>query len=328
MSTPPYDPQQYPGSYPKHSAPKGKNWLQRHPGWGVAAISVGAFALLAGIGAAAGHGQPARTAADSTPAVTASATASPSPSPSPSPSSTTAASATAAAKTTRTVARSYPRVDALLSAMSAGGADCTSADPTSSTVTGAVGDIIDCSGAGTGDTVIAVFGDHEQALAYAHAQMAISNLAGGTPSVEVVGPDWTVNTVQPFARLVVKAVGGSLVTTSAGAAPVLPTSSAMPSAPPADTVTYMVSGDDAQVTYGPAGSDAEGSVPMNVTQALGDPAYYAINAQLQGGGQVSCEIEVDGQVISQSTATGGYNIAQCEISQDPLTGDWQNDNDG
>ena len=101
-----------------------------------------------------------------------------------------------------------------------------------------------------------------------------------------------------------------------------------PSAPPADTVTYIVSGDYAQVTYGPAGSDDQGSVPMNVTQPLGDPIYYAINAQLQGGGTVSCEIEVDGQVISQASASGGYNIASCEISQDPITGDWQNTNDG
>ena len=56
------------------------------------------------------------------------------------------------------------------------------------------------------------------------------------------------------------------------------------------------------------------------------PIYYAISAQLQGGGDVSCKIEVDGHVISSGQATGGYNIAQCEIGQDPITGDWQNDN--
>jgi len=46
----------------------------------------------------------------------------------------------------------------------------------------------------------------------------------------------------------------------------------------------------------------------------------------QGSGEVSCEIRVNAKVVSRSTATGGYNIAQCEISQDPFTGAWQSDN--
>jgi hypothetical protein len=97
--------------------------------------------------------------------------------------------------------------------------------------------------------------------------------------------------------------------------------------PPPPGVTFIVTGTaGADVTYGPAGSDYAGSVPMHVTQALGDPLYYDISAQLQGYGSVSCQIEVNGQVISQSTAEGGYNIAQCEISQDPLTGSWEDTN--
>jgi hypothetical protein len=91
------------------------------------------------------------------------------------------------------------------------------------------------------------------------------------------------------------------------------------------TVTYVVTGSPADVTYGPAGSDLNGSVPMSVTASLGSPAYYAIDAQLDGDGQVSCEIEINGQVISSGTATGDYNIASCEISQDPITGAWQSD---
>lgn len=54
---------------------------------------------------------------------------------------------------------------------------------------------------------------------------------------------------------------------------------------------------------------------------------YAINAQLQGGGTVSCSISVDGKVISQGSASGGYNIASCEISQD-FSGGWQDTNSG
>ena len=98
---------------------------------------------------------------------------------------------------------------------------------------------------------------------------------------------------------------------------------------PEQTVTYIVRGfAGAQVTYGPAGSDFNGNVPMRVTERLGDPEYYAINAQLQGGGTVSCSIEVDGVPLSTASATGGYNIADCEIGQDPITNLWENDNTG
>jgi hypothetical protein len=95
-----------------------------------------------------------------------------------------------------------------------------------------------------------------------------------------------------------------------------------------DTVTYVVTGSDADVTYGPSGSNQAGSVPLNQTADIPSdpPLYYAVQAQLQGGGTVSCQIEVDGTVISSSTASGGYNIAQCEIGQDPLTGNWEDDN--
>lgn len=100
--------------------------------------------------------------------------------------------------------------------------------------------------------------------------------------------------------------------------------------PVVQTVEYIVTGDSADVTYGPAGSNDSGPVPMNVTADIpaSPPAYYAISAQLQGGGTVSCTIKVDGQAISTATASGGYNIADCEIGQDPLTGQWQNDNSG
>jgi hypothetical protein len=98
--------------------------------------------------------------------------------------------------------------------------------------------------------------------------------------------------------------------------------------PQPDKVTFIVSGSYASVTYGPAGSNYTGSVPMDVTETIPGqpPIYYAIDAQLQGGGTVSCKIEVNGQTISQGTAQGGYNIATCEISQDPLSGGWTDTN--
>lgn len=114
--------------------------------------------------------------------------------------------------------------------------------------------------------------------------------------------------------------------TSQGAAPAQSAVNAAAQAPAAQTVTYVVTGSDADVTYGPAGTELTGPVPMRVSQPLGTPAYYSIDAQLQGGGTVSCEILVDGSVISSATANGGYNIASCEIGQDPLSGQWQDDN--
>lgn len=80
------------------------------------------------------------------------------------------------------------------------------------------------------------------------------------------------------------------------------------------TVTYYVAGSVADVTYGPAGSQLSGSDPMKETVPLGDAPYYAITAQLQDyGGSVTCQIGIDGYVVSQATASGDYHIAQCEI---------------
>lgn len=95
---------------------------------------------------------------------------------------------------------------------------------------------------------------------------------------------------------------------------------------PAQTVTYVVTGSAADVTYGPAGSSLSGTVPLHVTKPLGTPAYYSVDAQLQGGGSVSCEIDVDGKAVSKGTASGGYQIASCEIVQDPFSGQWQDAN--
>jgi hypothetical protein len=97
-----------------------------------------------------------------------------------------------------------------------------------------------------------------------------------------------------------------------------------PAAP--ETVTYIVSGSSADVTYGPAGSSLSGHSPMKVTKKLGDPAYYSISAQLHGGGHVSCKLEIDGEVISQAEAKGGYNIAMCEAVQ--FGGEWEDANGG
>jgi hypothetical protein len=126
----------------------------------------------------------------------------------------------------------------------------------------------------------------------------------------------------------VLARSGSASAAAASAAAAASSAAAARAAALADTVEFAVTGTFADVTYGPAGSDLTGSVPMDVRQRIPSdaPIYYAISAQLQGTGSVSCTIKVGGQVISQGTAQGGYNIAQCEIVEDPISGGWQDAN--
>lgn len=95
----------------------------------------------------------------------------------------------------------------------------------------------------------------------------------------------------------------------------------------ASTVTYVASGSSANVTYGPSGSSTSAGTPLRETDAIpaAAPAFYAVTAQLQGDGQVSCEIEVNGTVISQATAFGGYEVARCEILRD-ASGNWTDAN--
>ena len=117
--------------------------------------------------------------------------------------------------------------------------------------------------------------------------------------------------------------------TSAAAAPAAPAPATNAAAGAASTITYVVTGSSsAQVTYGPAGSNYTGSSPMRktVTIPASVPIYYSIDAQLQGSGSVTCEILVGSTVVSKGSASGGYQIASCEISQDPFSGQWQDDN--
>ncbi|QMU79690.1 hypothetical protein GXW83_32295 [Streptacidiphilus sp. PB12-B1b] len=130
--------------------------------------------------------------------------------------------------------------------------------------------------------------------------------------------------------VIAMAVAGSktTATTSLPATGSAPTGTGHAAASKSSTVTYVLTGSSADVQYGAAGSSLQGHVPMKVTDPLGDPAYYSISAQLDNGGSVTCELEVNGKVISKATATGSYNIATCEIIQDPLSGAWQDANSG
>lgn len=119
----------------------------------------------------------------------------------------------------------------------------------------------------------------------------------------------------------------SASSSGAPAASVPAPSSPAAAAAVAQTVTYVVTGSPADVTYGPAGSSLSGHTGMSKTVKLGNPAYYSIDAQLHdGGGSVTCQIKVGGTVISKSTATGAFNIASCEISKDPFSDKWTDTN--
>jgi hypothetical protein len=109
-----------------------------------------------------------------------------------------------------------------------------------------------------------------------------------------------------------------------------PSKPAPSTAAPSHTVTYRVSGSPADVTYGPAGSSTSGTVPMAKTESIGDSdaAYYSITAQLQGSGTVTCSILMDGHAVSTAHASGGYNIASCEVVHNPITGKWEDANAG
>jgi hypothetical protein len=92
------------------------------------------------------------------------------------------------------------------------------------------------------------------------------------------------------------------------------------------TVTYLVGGSQATVMYGPADSNDQGTGPMSITEQLSDSPYYTIDAELLGGGTVSCSIKVDGVTIAAASASGEGNTAECEIDQNLSTGGWEDAN--
>lgn len=143
---------------------------------------------------------------------------------------------------------------------------------------------------------------------------------------------WTVGGIVALI-VIASAVGGgkhpapaaapAAATTAATAQAAAPAARKTSTVPAVPVITYIVTGSPADVTYGPEGSNSQGTVPMHVKARLGNAGYYAIQAQLQGDGSVTVKIEINGKVISSGRAEGGYNIAQAEISQDPITGQWE-----
>lgn len=133
------------------------------------------------------------------------------------------------------------------------------------------------------------------------------------------------------------ATGVVTASTSPGAQATAQVAVAAPTAaaPVAQTVTYSCTGhapDGINITYGPEGSSfAASTLPFTQTAALDSTVqYYVTEAQLQGGGSVSCSTVInytDGSGTSQSVtknaaASGGYNIASAEVCSDFESG-WE-----
>jgi hypothetical protein len=90
-------------------------------------------------------------------------------------------------------------------ALSKHGVPCSGITYVSNSVEGGVGTIAECSGTSTGDTSIAVFDNHTDAIAFARS------MAGLYGAVEVVGLNWVVNTKPSYAMKVHGAIGGEIV---------------------------------------------------------------------------------------------------------------------
>lgn len=81
------------------------------------------------------------------------------------------------------------------------------------------------------------------------------------------------------------------------------------------------------ITYGSESSHSQGTgLPFSATMPLdSQSAYYSIQAQLHGGGTVTCTVTVNSSGVSATksgTASGGYNIADPIVCKG-LFGGWQ-----
>jgi len=106
----------------------------------------------------------------------------------------------------------------------------------------------------------------------------------------------------------------------------------------ATNVEFIASGsapDGVNITYGPSGSDLAGPPELNGTAKMSVPfdssaEFYALQAQLQDGGDVTCKIVVTGPgdqplTVSHGEASGGYNICSAQATPDDGGYSWQDE---
>lgn len=90
-------------------------------------------------------------------------------------------------------------------------------------------------------------------------------------------------------------------------------------------VTFHVEGSapgGVDIMYGSDSDNRQGhGLPFTATLPLDDDAmYYMVNAQLSGGGDITCTVTVDGQT-KKAHASGGYNICDAQLNGG-LFGGW------
>jgi hypothetical protein len=94
----------------------------------------------------------------------------------------------------------------------------------------------------------------------------------------------------------------------------------------ATEVSFSVTGSTTagvDITYGSDSSNYQGPTepPMSKTLQIDENAlYYDVSAQLQGGGDVTCEIRI-GDAVRTGHAVGGYNICSAQLNKD-YNGGW------
>lgn len=154
------------------------------------------------------------------------------------------------------------------------------------------------------------------------ASATSSSVASGVASAETAAQNCTAS-------------GGTWNGTSCQAP--APSPSNTPASP--TKVEFIVSGtapDGIDITYGPSGSNFEGPSTLDGTATMsvpfdGSADYYAIDAQLQGGGSITCKIVVTGPgdaplTVSSGAASGDYNICDAQAAPTDSTGlSWTNE---
>ena len=95
----------------------------------------------------------------------------------------------------------------------------------------------------------------------------------------------------------------------------------------ATVATFRVSGTDGgsgvDITYGSQNANMQGGskLPWSATMPVqGSARYYAVQAQLNGKGSITCSVRVDG-VAKTAHASGGYDVCRAEVVNE-LGGRW------
>jgi zinc-ribbon domain len=135
---------------------------------------------------------------------------------------------------------------------------------------------------------------------------------------------WTVMAVIG-AIFVIGAVANSFSDGGSGSAG----GSASSSPPPGSFATeaeFTVSGvapNGLEITYGTDTSNYRGGpLPFYKVVTLNEDAgYYDLNAQLHGGGSITCTLSI-GDAVVTGHAAGGYNICSAQLNRDPINGGW------